>query len=303
MNPEIQAALDSVAQQKELCSYLLQKSPHIQEQVSSAAINIYRDQIESPLEFDPRLVEVNVDESTLEKLFSLLSQQWTFCGETRPHHSVLSSDEYLPNNLNEASLRALYDSGASEVALLKKLSERAGIDLNSKRHCFELGCGVGRVTLHLAREFQKVTGADISPGNLRHCAAMMDSQKLQNVQLTQLQHVRDLEKLRDFDVFFSRIVLQHNPPPVQKFILETILKNLAPGGVALFQTVVGGRGYAYSAQSHLARSMTNDFEMHGLPVRYIFEIFQKLNYRVLDVFKELAGGYNVASYTFLAQRD
>jgi 2-polyprenyl-3-methyl-5-hydroxy-6-metoxy-1,4-benzoquinol methylase len=303
MIPDTIAALNAVAQRKEFCEYILQNSPHLQSQLTALATAIYREQIESPLEFDPRLVEVDVDNATLEQLFSLVSQQWTHYGEVAPFHSVLTSDEYHPSNITASRVEELYATGANEVALLKQLSERAGIDLNSKQHCFELGCGVGRVTMHLACEFQKVTAYDISPGNLRLCAKKIKEQNIRNVELTQITHVRDLENIGPIDAFFSRIVLQHNSPPVQKFMLETVLKSLTAGGVALFQTVVGGKGYGYSARRHLAQAVTTSGgEMHALPAKHIFDIFRNLNFRVLDVFKELAGGFNVASYTFFAQK-
>ena len=301
--PETILALDHVAQQRELCDHLFLKSPHLRERALQLASEMLREQLESPIQFDPRSVEVEVDDQTLDRLFSVVSQQWTVCGENRPHHSVLSSDEYLPQNLNESAIQSMYQSGADELALIKRLSERAGVDLSNKRRWLELGCGVGRVTVHLAKEFENVTAVDVSPGNLRHCIAMMTHLGIKNADLIQIRHVRDIENLGTFDGFFSRIVLQHNPPPVQRFILDRILRSITHGGVACFQTVVGGKGYAYSAQLHLRGALSDDFEMHALPMRHIFEILSRLGFRVLDVFRELSGGYNVASYTFFAQRD
>ena len=50
----------------------------------------------------------------------------------------------------------------------------------------------------------------------------------------QLRDTLDLDTLPEFDLFFSMIVLQHNPPPLIALMLEKIAARLRPGGVAVF---------------------------------------------------------------------
>src|SRR5271169_236009 len=44
-----------------------------------------------------------------------------------------------------------------------------------------------------------------------------------------------LARLTNVDLFFSIIVLQHNPPPVILGILDAAFAGLRPGGLAFFQ--------------------------------------------------------------------
>jgi 2-polyprenyl-3-methyl-5-hydroxy-6-metoxy-1,4-benzoquinol methylase len=302
MNPSLTEPLLSIFANRELCELAIRHSPHLQTRLNEHAAEVHKSQLESPLQFDPRRVEVRVNSETLNQLFDVVARQWTVCGEKRPHHSVLSSDEYLPQNLTSETLQRLYQSGVQELQLLVDLCAKNEISLTSDAHCLELGCGVGRVTIHLARAFRTVTGIDISPGNLHQCQSVLNHLGIQNATLQQLCAFGELETVPNFDVFFSRIVFQHNPPPVQKYLLDTVLRKLNPGGVALFQMVTGGPGYAYSAASHLSHHKVDDYEMHALPMRYIFESFHENHCRPIEVLREMAGGFNVASHTFLAQK-
>src|SRR5436853_398788 len=61
--------------------------------------------------------------------------------------------------------------------------------------CFELGCGVGRVTRFLAERFRKVVAADISPGNLEVCKQYLRNEGVNNVELLQIKDPIQLTSL------------------------------------------------------------------------------------------------------------
>jgi SAM-dependent methyltransferase len=263
----------------------------------------FQSQLDADLAGHVNEIEVNADSENLEALFAVLARQWDSLGKQKPHYSVLSSDEYLPARLNLETLDRFYSTGSGEVSLLDRLIRKNGVEYPENVVCMELGCGVGRVTVHLAQRFPVVQAIDVSIGNLVECKAELARRNISNVKLFHLTHPGALTNIPRFNVFFSRIVLQHNPPPVQLFIIKTVLDGLDDGGLALFQTVTSGIGYKYSIAAHLAAHPETDFEMHALPMRHILNEIRSARCVLVDVIRDLAAGFNVASYTFLIKKE
>ena len=59
---------------------------------------------------------------------------------------------------------SFFASGRGDLAALVSALERHGV--SGQLPVFEYGCGVGRVTAHLARAFPHVTACDISASHL-----------------------------------------------------------------------------------------------------------------------------------------
>ena len=77
-----------------------------------------------------------------------------------------------------------------------------------------------------------------------------------------------------YDLWVSRIVLQHNPPPIIRMILTRALAGLRSGGVAVFQVPTYATGYSFTARQYVAaiHQRTRGIEMHCLPMEDVFEI-------------------------------
>jgi len=89
------------------------------------------------------------------------------------------------------------------------------------------------VTLWLATAF-RVIGVDISVSHLAIAERTMREEDCRNVELCIVDRVDVFERLQPFDCFLSFIVLQHNPPPVMRWLLLTILSKVTVGGIGLF---------------------------------------------------------------------
>jgi SAM-dependent methyltransferase len=84
------------------------------------------------------------------------------------------------------------------------------------------------------RDIRVVYGYDISQEHLQIAKEYIDS-KYSNILLSQLKKVKDIENLPKVDFIYSVLVLQHNPPPIIRFIIQQFIQALNPKGVALFQ--------------------------------------------------------------------
>lgn len=262
-------------------------------------IAIIRNHLGSQFRSNPAPIQVGVDNRTLEELFEIVKEQWTELGNTEPYWSVLTGDDFKTENIN-ANIDRFNLGGEDTVAELKALAKRNNIDIPSKS-CFELGCGVGRVTRYLSSEFKNVICADISPGNLKICKSYLSKLDLHNVKTHLFKQPQDINHIPRFDVFFSIIVLQHNPPPVQFYLLNKIFGKINKGGLCYFQIPTHSANYHYSADSHL-KGEKFIMDMHCLPMRYIMSLFEKHHFSVLEVLKDSKAGYDLHSHTFLAKK-
>jgi SAM-dependent methyltransferase len=106
-----------------------------------------------------------------------------------------------------------------------------------------------------------------------------------------------------FDVFFSLIVLQHNPPPLIAFLLRTLLNKLEPGGLAYFQVPTYRFGYRFDPDAYIASELKLGVpEMHVLPQHVVLRIADEAGCRPLEVREDPSGSYDLISQRFLLHK-
>lgn len=247
----------------------------------------------------PQKVEHDVDQQTMDTLVDRIRQQWFLLGENEPHWSVLTNDEFRSEKLTDDRLKKFRESGRGSAEIIGLFEKRANVN-TPKGTCLELGCGVGRVTRFLAERFDSVVGVDISPGNIKLCQEYMRETGTTNVDTILLSSIDEFADLPNFDFLFTVIVLQHNSPPIQKSILDTLLGKIRPGGGALFQIPTDIPGYEFDAASYLA-SPSPDMEIHALPKPVILDLLRRHDMELLDVIPDgWIGMYG--SNTFYARK-
>ncbi len=226
-------------------------------------------------------IEVDCSPEQLDILWKKVKKTWEDLGRERPHHSVVTNDAYLPKNLPQAE-NAFWQSGEEEAERVMRMLARFGFGSAANGVCCEFGAGVGRVTVPLSRSFGRVIAYDISKFHLDIAARRATSEGRDNISFVPLTEADTLE-FSPCSFFYSRIVLQHNPPPIQKIVLNKALQMLAPGGVAIFQLPTYQRHYAFSVADYCGRDLTGDMEMHALPQHHVFEVADRTGCEVLEV--------------------
>lgn len=230
-----------------------------------------------------------------------VAQSWRQYGETEPHWSVLTSEAFRPDAI-DANLEVFYKSGDINLARLRGFLLRNGAQFDRLKTALDFGCGVGRVTLALAKQFQHVTGIDISPAHIRHAKERTAATGVNNVGFVPIASVGDLDKIGCFDVVYSGIVLQHNPPPIIAALLRKLMAAVLPGGYMLFQVPTFKLGYNFSAAEYLAGSKVR-MEMNAIPQRAIFAVGNEAGLIPLEVREDVdIGDQDMISQTFLFHR-
>jgi 2-polyprenyl-3-methyl-5-hydroxy-6-metoxy-1,4-benzoquinol methylase len=155
----------------------------------------------------------------------------------------------------------------------------------------EYGCGVGRVTIHLANEFEHITALDISQGHLELAQQRIHTLGIKNITLQRIDSLDLLACLPKYDFIFTVIVLQHNPPPIIAMLIERFFQLLKNNGVVMFQVPVQMAEYRFTMAEYLANMNNNEGkEMHMLPQNVILEIARRNNCYLLEVHNDNSTG-------------
>jgi len=243
-------------------------------------------------------VDISVTPQEFARMMSHVEKVWTDYGKNDPYYSVLSNPKYHSEGMNHAQREEFYATGKRDIEFLHLLFERNGIPFPKRPSICELGCGLGRVSEHLAKLASRFTGIDISATHLEHARSRVSADNASFV------HLGDyLKSTETFDLFFSVITLQHNPPPVMAHLLDAFLGRINPGGFACFQIPCHIYDYNFTAKSYLAGKHKADFmEMHALPQRHVFPILEKHGLKPVEVFVDAHIGPAGHSYEFFARK-
>ncbi|HEX6884893.1 MAG TPA: class I SAM-dependent methyltransferase [Planctomycetota bacterium] len=252
----------------------------------------------------PQVVQVAVAPAERAELFRRVQAVWRALGETRPHWSVITHDEYGPENIARTE-EAFYASGEHNVATLLRTLARNGIDPARLRTVMDFGCGVGRLSVALARRFERVLSVDVSASHLTVAREALARRGITNATTHQLETIEGLAGLPRCDLVYSLMVLQHNPPPVIHALLAGLLERLAPGGLAVIQLPTRlPDSYRFEVGAYLAGGGAG-MEMHPLPQPEVFALARAAGVVVLEVLEDgwTGFGFGARSNTFVLQRD
>lgn len=234
-----------------------------------------------PLNAPDMRVDTEVDPATAASLLDVVRGKWERLGEERPHWSVTGFERHLPENL-AANREEFEASGQTDLDLILRVLGRHGPAADRFSHVHDFGCGVGRVTLPLARRFARVTGSDVSERHLAVARGEAARRGAANLRFIR-SGLPDFGMTEPFDLWFSHLVLQHNPPPVIALILRRMAALLAPGGLALFQVPTYIRGYRFDARAYLRAPPPDPLAVHALPQPALLALLREAGCDLLEI--------------------
>jgi 2-polyprenyl-3-methyl-5-hydroxy-6-metoxy-1,4-benzoquinol methylase len=241
-------------------------------------------------------------------------EAWSKWGKTDPYFGVLTHSEYRSDTL-ESNREQFFASGVRKIDSYLERYRRMIGDL-PMGSALDFGCGVGRLSLALSRQFGAVTGVDISPDMLAEAERNAQVQRLGNVQFVLSDD--DLSRAPGtYDFVFTYIVIQHIPVYRGTKIIDQLLSRVRPGGgcmvhvstrhygglksrVARFvrQKVPGGGQVVNLIRGRPMNTPTIDMNEYDVPE--IVAQFDRAGMKELIVFAEDHG--NVQTMSFMAQR-
>jgi 2-polyprenyl-3-methyl-5-hydroxy-6-metoxy-1,4-benzoquinol methylase len=250
---------------------------------------------------DASKIETEAAPGDLTELTEHIRGVWARYGREEVYYSVLTNPQFLRERLSVADLEAFYESGVGEMRTFEEICRRNLITPDPKGSILELGCGVGRVGEAFARRYSSYTGVDISAGHLAIARQRFASGGLSNAELSTLEAF--LASSETYDVFFSVLVLQHNPPPIIRDLLDECLARVRPGGLAYFQVPCQLYDYSFSVERYLAgEGRQEHMEIHAIPQRNVFALLSRHGLIPAEVTPNNRVGPIGLSYTFLASK-
>lgn len=248
-------------------------------------------------------VEVSISEDKLAQMFERIHQEWEYLGEKDPYWSVVTQPQYHLDQI-DSHKDDFYQSGKYTVDIFLATLRRNNINYNHLETCLEIGCGVGRVTPHLATNFPKIIASDISSHHIAIAKNYTSSKDIQNIEFQHWSNLWALESLPKVDCFMTVITLQHNPPPIIAWMLKKLLGALKEGGVAYFQVPTYRNGYLFEVDRYLNSEAPKSLEMHFIPQYEVFSLIEKSGSICLEVREDTMVGDEdkMLSNTFVVQK-
>jgi SAM-dependent methyltransferase len=255
-----------------------------------------------PLDVPGNEIEHIASATQLGDCLARIKLAWSHLGVVRPHFSVLTDRQFLPENLN-GNIDKFWASGEAEASHVENMLARYGFADRSTKICLEYGCGVGRVTTALARRFAQIHAYDISQAHLTQAQLRARDVGANNIQF-HLCADGFLDELTLCDFFYSRIVFQHNPPPIIHHLINRTLRSIKPNGIAIFQVPTYRVGYSFRIDAWLAADHALDMQMHCLPQAVIFEAIAAEKCDLLSVREDNSTGdpERFISNTFIVRK-
>jgi SAM-dependent methyltransferase len=253
-------------------------------------------------QFCEQLIETKATDGQIAECLAKIKAAWSHLGNVAPHFSVLTSDRYRPANIAQ-SIETFWRSGDAEAEQFMSTLARYGLTAPAPGICVEFGCGVGRVTVGLARHFAHVDAYDISAAHLELARGRAREVDASNITFHECS-ANLLVALAPCDAFYSRLVFQHNPPPVILRLIRNTLHALRPGGIAVFQVPAHITGYSFELRKWLQTEHALDMYMHCIPQREVFETIASMGCELLEVREDNSAGApeKIVSNVFVVRR-
>lgn len=171
--------------------------------------------------------------------FASLKRNWEGFAGNDPMWAILTDPERRGSWDREAFLA----SGEHAVDELLGHARKLGLAVRPGS-ALDFGCGLGRLTLPLARRFERAVGVDVARGMVEQARDVAAGQGNVSYVWNPEPHLRCFES-GSFDLVCSLITLQHVPPEAAFAYVAEFVRLLSPEGVAVFQATsryVGPRG-------------------------------------------------------------
>lgn len=159
-----------------------------------------------------------------------LSEQWNDFGKIDPLWSIMTWPEKKGGKWKREDF---FQTGVREVETTLSFLKGLSVDLQNGK-ALDFGCGVGRLTQALCKNFSEVHGVDIAASMIDLANGFNDFPNRCFYHLNKEENL-NLFAADSFDFIYSRLTFQHMEPRYAKGYIREFLRVIKPGGVVVFQ--------------------------------------------------------------------
>ena len=161
---------------------------------------------------------------------------WQRLGNSDPYFAVWTEDRFRTATTPGPVRDEFFASGEAHISDVFSLIRSTLVPNFAPRRALDFGCGVGRITIPLARQVEEVVGVDISSAVLEEARRNCEISRIDNVVL--IESDDDLSQTSgNFDFIHSYVVFQHIPRRRGEQIIQTLAAKLSEGGVGALHLV------------------------------------------------------------------
>jgi SAM-dependent methyltransferase len=194
------------------------------------------------------------------------AKRWRVLGNADPYWAVCTEERFRTSRMSPQDREEFFASGATEVeATLASIRRHVDADFRPAAS-LDYGCGVGRLTIPIARVSRTVVGVDISESMLREARSNAVQQGIENITFQLAGDTLPVDP-PDLDFVHSYIVFQHIAPRKGIGITRSLLHRLRHGGV-------GALHYTFARQAGLTRLIVHRLRRHLSPVNFLVNLLQ-----------------------------
>jgi SAM-dependent methyltransferase len=179
-------------------------------------------------------------------------ETWEYYGRTDPYFGVLTQDSFRRGQMTSDAKAQFLESGRRYVEWIVD-TIRSDLEATfSPERGLDFGCGVGRLTIPLAKVCKNMVGVDVSESMLAEARNNALEQSVSNV--TFVKGDDGLTKVTGpLDFVHSFIVFQHIPPERGEVILKQLVELLRDDGIGALHFTC-----SWSSKASLGRRLLTD---------------------------------------------
>jgi ubiquinone/menaquinone biosynthesis C-methylase UbiE len=176
-------------------------------------------------------------------------EAWKRFGTADPYFGVYTDDRFRTDRLDSDAKASFFRSGEEHIDFVfHVIREQLCPDFRPVR-ALDFGCGVGRLTIPLARRCTQVVGLDVSEGMLAEARKNSRERSVSNIEF--LGSDDEMSQVRgSFDFVHTHIVMQHIPPKRGMKLTGMLVKLLSNGGIGVLH-------FTYARRASRLRKMVN----------------------------------------------
>lgn len=242
---------------------------------------------------------------------------WRRWGELDPYYGVLVDPRYRRGTIADHS-EAFWLSG--ERYIDERISRaEAQFGPFIKARALDFGCGVGRLALPMARQFNEVLGLDVAPAMIAEARRNAANAGIGNLQVELADDMLEAADGR-FDLVMSCMVLQHIPVRRGMDIIRRLLERTRQYGVVALHVCIdrrdtAGSSFRYWAQCNVpgVHALTNLrrgrpiseplMQMNAYPLQRILQLCRVLGFGPVHVMLDDHGRFQTAQILTRRERD
>ena len=244
--------------------------------------------------------------------------RWQAMGEQDPLWSVLSVDGKEHGRWSPDEFFAV---GEVDVDRIHRQAAAIGID-PTRGEALDFGCGVGRLSLPLARRYRHVTGVDVADSMVARARDFADKAAIANADFVVNTEPSLPFADGSFDFAVAWIVLQHLRPGLARTYIAELVRVLKLGGLLVFQLPSELRAPSQSRSAWKRRVMAaipdervqqihrlragkagiRAFPMYGVRRANVIDFVEARGGQVAGVIEDNAAGSTWRSFHYFIQR-